>query len=63
MAIAVGLAMTASGRENGADAKNTGSRNLPFGNGGPQCENNLGITGGPTSRTVVKPAASVTAAL
>jgi hypothetical protein len=46
VAIAVGLAMTASGRENGADAKNTGSRNLPFGNGGPQCENNFGITGG-----------------
>src|SRR5215472_7930534 len=38
--------MTASGRENGADAKNARSRNLPFGNGGPQCENNLGITGG-----------------
>jgi hypothetical protein len=29
----------------------------------PQCENNLGITGVPTSRTVVKPAPSVTAAL
>src|SRR5271163_2433798 len=38
--------MTASGRKNGTDAKNPRSRNLPFGNGSPQCENNLGITGG-----------------
>ena len=37
--------MTASGRENGADAENPRSRNLPLGNGGPQCENNIGITG------------------
>ena len=37
--------MTASGRENGADAKNPRSRHLPLGDGGPQCENNLGITG------------------
>ena len=46
MAIAVGLAMTAGGRENGADAKNSRSRDLPLGNGCPQCENNIGITGG-----------------
>ena len=46
MAIAISLAVTASGRKNGADAENARSRNLPFGNGGPQCENNLGITGG-----------------
>ena len=37
--------MTASGRENGADAEKPRSRNLPLGNGGPQCENNIGITG------------------
>ena len=37
--------MTASGRENGADAEHPRSRNLPLGNGGPQCENNIGITG------------------
>src|SRR3984893_8144606 len=38
--------MTASGRENGADAKNPRrSRHLPLGNGGAQCENNIGITG------------------
>src|ERR1700720_1415799 len=42
---AIDLAMTASRRENGADAKNPRSRNLPLGNGGPQCENNIGITG------------------
>src|SRR5712672_3527996 len=41
----INLAVTASGRENGADAKNPRSRNLPLGNGGPQCENNIGITG------------------
>ena len=46
MAIAISLAVTASGRENGADAQNARSRNLPFGNGDPKCENNLGITGG-----------------
>ena len=46
MAIAIGLAVTASGRKNGADAKNARSRNLPFGNGSPQCENNFGITDG-----------------
>ena len=33
-------------RKNGADAKNARSRNVSFGNGSPQCENNLGITGG-----------------
>ena len=37
--------MAASGRENGADAKNPRSRHLPLGDGGPQCENNIGITG------------------
>src|SRR6516162_4578820 len=46
MAIAISLAMTAGGRENGADAKNSRSRDLPLGNGSPQCENNIGITGG-----------------
>ena len=46
VAKAIGLAMTASRRKNGADAQNARSRNLPFGNGSPQCENNLGITGG-----------------
>ena len=30
----------------GTDAKNARSRNLSFGNGSSQCENNLGITGG-----------------
>jgi hypothetical protein len=37
--------MTASGRESGADAENPRSRHLSLGDGGPQCENNLGITG------------------
>src|SRR5271166_4594668 len=45
VAKAIDLAMTAGGRENGADAKNARSRNLLLGNGGPQCENNLGIAG------------------
>src|SRR6202048_4712325 len=45
LAKAIDLAMTASGRENGADAEHPRSRNLPLGNGGPQCENNIGITG------------------
>src|SRR6516164_5352564 len=45
VAIPIGLAMTAGGRKNGTDAKDTRPRNLPFRNGGPQCENNLGITG------------------
>src|SRR6516164_8646421 len=44
VAIPIGLAMTAGGRKNGTDAKDTRPRNLPFRNGGPQCENNLGIT-------------------
>src|SRR5271165_3567668 len=46
LAIAIGLAMTASGRENGADAKNPRPCDLPLGNGGPQCENNVRISDG-----------------
>src|SRR6516225_9251869 len=46
VAKAIDLAMTASGRENGADAKNPRSRHLLLGNGGPQGENNLGVTDG-----------------
>src|SRR5271169_1162027 len=45
VAIAIGLAMTAGGRENGADAKNSRPGNLPLGDGGSQCENDIGITG------------------
>src|SRR5580700_11109317 len=45
VAKAIDLAMTPGGRENGADAKNPRSRNLPLGDRGPQCENNIGITG------------------
>ena len=45
VAIIIDLAMTASGRESGADAENPRSRHLSLGDGGPQCENNLGITG------------------
>jgi hypothetical protein len=37
--------MTASGRESGADAENPRCSHLSLGDGGPQCENNLGITG------------------
>jgi hypothetical protein len=37
--------VTSSGRENGADAKNARSGNLPLGDGGSQRENNIGITG------------------
>src|SRR5580704_17480106 len=43
VAKAIDLAMTPGGRENGADAKNPRSRNLPLGDRGPQCENNIGI--------------------
>jgi hypothetical protein len=62
VAIAIGLAMTASGRKNGTDAKNARSRNLSFGYGSSKCENNLGITGGADVAHGSEPAPSVTAA-
>jgi len=44
VAKSIDLAVTASGRENSADAKNARSGNLPLGDRRSQRENNIGIT-------------------